>query len=115
MCGIAGFVGGKWSGRAQAVSVAARMGRTIVHRGPDHSDVWIDEEARVAFAHDRLAILDLSATGNQPMSSHSGRYVIVYNGEPNRGTPSPRSAQTPASLALFPSVCTMCLPRKGDS
>ena len=81
MCGIAGFVGGKWSGRAQAASVAARMGGTILHRGPDHSDVWIDEDARVAFAHNRLSILDLSAAGNQPMASHSGRYVIVYNGE----------------------------------
>jgi asparagine synthase (glutamine-hydrolysing) len=81
MCGIAGFVGGKWSGRAQAAATAAGMGRTILHRGPDHSDVWIDEEARVAFAHNRLAILDLSAAGNQPMASHSGRYQIVYNGE----------------------------------
>lgn len=57
------------------------MGGTILHRGPDHSDVWIDEDARVAFAHNRLSILDLSAAGNQPMASHSGRYVIVYNGE----------------------------------
>jgi asparagine synthase (glutamine-hydrolysing) len=81
MCGIAGFVGGKWSGRAQAAAIAAHMGRTILHRGPDHSDVWIDEDARLAFAHNRLAILDLSAAGNQPMASHSGRYVIVYNGE----------------------------------
>jgi asparagine synthase (glutamine-hydrolysing) len=81
MCGIGGFVGGKWSGRAQAAAIAAHMGRTILHRGPDHSDVWIDEEARVAFAHNRLAILDLSAAGNQPMASHSGRYVLVYNGE----------------------------------
>jgi asparagine synthase (glutamine-hydrolysing) len=81
MCGIAGFVGGKWSGRAQAAATLARMGRTIRHRGPDHSDVWIDEEARAAFVHNRLSILDLSAAGNQPMASHSGRYVIVYNGE----------------------------------
>jgi asparagine synthase (glutamine-hydrolysing) len=57
------------------------MNCSIAHRGPDHSDIWIDEEAKVAFAHDRLAIVDLSAAGNQPMTSPSGRYVIIYNGE----------------------------------
>lgn len=81
MCGIAGFVGGNWSGRARIAAIATEMGRTIQHRGPDHSDVWIDEEAKVVFAHNRLSILDLSAAGYQPMASHSGRYVIVYNGE----------------------------------
>jgi asparagine synthase (glutamine-hydrolysing) len=81
MCGIAGFVGGKWSGRAQAAAVAAHMARTIRHRGPDHSDVWIGTQAQVAFAHNRLAIIDLSAAGNQPMVSQSGRYVIAFNGE----------------------------------
>ena len=98
MCGIAGFVGGKWSSRAQAKSIAARMGGTILHRGPDHSDVWIDDEARVAFAHNRLAILDLSAAGNQPMTSHSGRYVIVYNGE-IYNHPQIRDELTEAGLA----------------
>jgi asparagine synthase (glutamine-hydrolysing) len=81
MCGIAGFIGGDWPGRERVAATLQRMGQSIVHRGPDHSDIWIDDDARVAFAHDRLAILDLSPAGNQPMASASGRFVIIYNGE----------------------------------
>ena len=81
MCGIAGFVGGAWRDGAEARQTLGRMARSISYRGPDHSDVWLDEAARIGFAHNRLAILDLSAAGNQPMHSHSGRYVTVYNGE----------------------------------
>ena len=61
--------------------MAGRMGSSIAHRGPDHSDVWIEGESGVAFVHNRLAIVDLSAAGNQPMHSPGGRYVIIYNGE----------------------------------
>jgi asparagine synthase (glutamine-hydrolysing) len=81
MCGIAGFVGGNWTSRAEIAATLVRMNRSILHRGPDRSDSWMDEEARVGFAHNRLAILDLSSAGDQPMQSHSGRYVIIYNGE----------------------------------
>jgi asparagine synthase (glutamine-hydrolysing) len=81
MCGIAGFVGGKWVSRTDIATIARKMGRSIAHRGPDHSDIWIGEAAEVALVHDRLSILDLSPAGNQPMTSPSGRYVIVYNGE----------------------------------
>jgi asparagine synthase (glutamine-hydrolysing) len=81
MCGIAGFVGGQWRRSGDITAALARMSRSIRHRGPDHSAVWMDEPARVAFAHNRLAIVDLSPAGNQPMTSPSGRYVIVYNGE----------------------------------
>ena len=81
MCGIAGFVGGSWNRDAEARAILTRMKASIAHRGPDHSDMWIDGESRVGFAHNRLAILDLSAAGNQPMASHSGRFVIIYNGE----------------------------------
>ena len=55
MCGIAGFIGGDWSRRQVEVTLD-RMRRSIAHRGPDHSDVWIDDENRVGFAHNRLAI-----------------------------------------------------------
>jgi asparagine synthase (glutamine-hydrolysing) len=57
------------------------MVRRIGYRGPDDSGVWCDEAAGVALGHVRLSILDLSAAGHQPMVSHSGRYVITYNGE----------------------------------
>jgi asparagine synthase (glutamine-hydrolysing) len=81
MCGIAGFVGGQWGRGAEVTAVLTRMNRCIRHRGPDYSDIWFDEAARVAFAHNRLAIVDLSEAGNQPMTSASGRFVTVYNGE----------------------------------
>ena len=81
MCGIAGFVGGKWSSEAEQARTLAAMARSIRHRGPDHSAVWLDVESQVGFAHNRLAIIRRSPAGNQPMHSHSGRYVIVYNGE----------------------------------
>ncbi len=57
------------------------MNRALAHRGPDANDVWQDPEIPVVLAQGRLAIIDLSEKGLQPMPSHSGRYVIVYNGE----------------------------------
>jgi asparagine synthase (glutamine-hydrolysing) len=77
MCGIAGFV---HNGAPEAARrAAAAMADCLAHRGPDGSDVWCEGEA--ALAHRRLAIVDLSPTGAQPMVSCSGRYVIVLNGE----------------------------------
>ena len=57
------------------------MIRTLPHRGPDDEGVWVDVEARVAFGHRRLSIVDLSPAGHQPMVSPAGRYVITFNGE----------------------------------
>jgi asparagine synthase (glutamine-hydrolysing) len=56
-----------------------RMTTTLAHRGPDRRDVWGDGNA--ALGHARLSIIDLSESGNQPMQTDDGRYVIVYNGE----------------------------------
>ena len=81
MCGIAGFLGGDWSNADAAKGVLERMAASLRHRGPDRSDIWLDHGSKIGFAHTRLAIVDLSAAGNQPMRSHSGRYVIAYNGE----------------------------------
>ena len=55
--------------------------RTIVHRGPDDGGSWIDTTARIALGNRRLAIVDLSMDGHQPMESADGRLVITYNGE----------------------------------
>ena len=82
MCGLAGFVdpAARWS-EADLRATATRMAGSLAHRGPDSAGVWVDVEAGVAFGHRRLAIIDLSPEGNQPMLSADGRYVIAYNGE----------------------------------
>ena len=77
MCGIVGYVGG----RAIERSTLEASCRSLAHRGPDGTDTWVDESAPVGLSHRRLAILDLSEAGRQPMVSASGRYRIVYNGE----------------------------------
>jgi asparagine synthase (glutamine-hydrolysing) len=82
MCGIAGFLdcSPETSGDQMRERVS-RMSGTLRHRGPDDQGVWIDCASRIALAHRRLSILDLSAAGHQPMQSACGRYVIVVNGE----------------------------------
>lgn len=54
---------------------------TLAHRGPDGDGVWVDAEMGIGFGHRRLAIVDLSDDGAQPMVSHDGRYVATFNGE----------------------------------
>ncbi len=80
MCGIAGFFDpGKKT--KDPSSVLKEMTDAITHRGPDDSGYFTDRESGIALGHRRLSILDLSPLGHQPMFSHSGRFVIVYNGE----------------------------------
>jgi asparagine synthase (glutamine-hydrolysing) len=82
MCGLAGA----WNLAADVPPEvlrdhAATMASVLTHRGPDDAGDWVDEQAGLALGHRRLAILDLSPLGRQPMVSASGRHVIVYNGE----------------------------------
>ncbi len=79
MCGIAGVLNAPSS--VVVESVARGMADTLAQRGPDDSGVWADPACRIALGHRRLAVLDLSAAGHQPMASTSGRYVTAYNGE----------------------------------
>ncbi|MDG0026257.1 asparagine synthase (glutamine-hydrolyzing) [Trinickia sp. Y13] len=81
MCGITGFMGGKLAKVEERAAVLTAMADRIRHRGPDDGDVWCDLDTLVGFGHRRLAIVDLSPAGHQPMKSASGRYVIAYNGE----------------------------------
>lgn len=82
MCGIAGLVNvaGAYSAQA-AASLATAMASQMVHRGPDDSGCWIDDDAYCALAHRRLSIIDTTSGGRQPMQSMDGRAVINYNGE----------------------------------
>ncbi|MEM7712837.1 MAG: asparagine synthase (glutamine-hydrolyzing) [Cyanobacteria bacterium P01_A01_bin.68] len=82
MCGITGF----WDISRQISNdklpqIVRQMSNTLTHRGPDDSGTWIDGEAGVALGHRRLAIIDLSPGGHQPMLSGDNRYAIVFNGE----------------------------------
>ncbi|MGH8809800.1 MAG: asparagine synthase (glutamine-hydrolyzing), partial [Noviherbaspirillum sp.] len=82
MCGFVGFLGGRPSyGEAGDTAILTRMTDAIAHRGPDDAGYWHDADHRVGFGHRRLAIVDLSPAGHQPMQSPGSRYVIVYNGE----------------------------------
>lgn len=77
MCGIAGLVQRK--GKPADSETIIRMTESVAHRGPDSGDYM--REGAVALGHRRLSILDLSDLGRQPMSDHSGRFTVTYNGE----------------------------------
>ena len=79
MCGIAGFIDNKTS--YDPLLIAKSMGSAIYKRGPDSEGIWQDSNYGVNLIHRRLAILDLTEAGHQPMISHCGRYVMIFNGE----------------------------------
>jgi len=77
MCGLCGVV--RLDDVPVSVPEIAKMTETIVHRGPDGEGIWVDGGA--GLGHRRLAIIDLTPTGHQPMGNESGDVLIVYNGE----------------------------------
>ncbi len=82
MCGFAGLLDTSAStSDANLCAAVQRMGDSLRHRGPDDAGVWTDAAAGIALSSRRLAVIDISAAGHQPMVSHSGRYVIAFNGE----------------------------------
>ena len=82
MCGLTGaFDPNQQLGEDSLRQMVGQMTSAIVHRGPDDVGLWVEPEARVAFGHRRLSIIDLSEAGQQPMVSANGRWVIAYNGE----------------------------------
>ena len=78
MCGISGFYSNSLSTFDNAI---IKMNSAIYHRGPDTNGQWYDKNSGVVLGHQRLSIIDLSKSGNQPMQSNSGRLVLTYNGE----------------------------------
>jgi asparagine synthase (glutamine-hydrolysing) len=82
MCGLAGlFDLARRHDKGALRQIVASMGQTLIHRGPDDQGQWVDADAGIGLAHQRLSIVDLSACGRQPMTSASGRHVLVFNGE----------------------------------
>ena len=77
MCGIAGLL--HFDGRPADPLLVQRMGEAVRHRGPDGEGLFVD--GPVGLAHRRLAIIDLSPAGHQPMATADGRFVLSYNGE----------------------------------
>lgn len=77
MCGIAGFCDFAGNNKVNI----ERMKERMYHRGPDAGGSYFSEDGQVTLGHRRLSIVDLSENGTQPMKSHSGRYVMVFNGE----------------------------------
>ncbi|MFY0214355.1 asparagine synthase (glutamine-hydrolyzing) [Bacillus cereus] len=82
MCGFTGYVtrNSNYSEK-EMLEDLLQMNNSIIHRGPDSGGTWINAERGIALGHRRLAIVDLTPEGHQPMYSNSGRYVIVFNGE----------------------------------
>src|SRR5687768_13515665 len=82
MCGVVGILDPRRRrAPADTERILEAMAEAMTLRGPDGCGVWSDPGCGIGFGHRRLAILDLSAAGHQPMVSASGRYVISYNGE----------------------------------
>lgn len=77
MCGIGGLL--YFGSRRASQEILGRMASSVAHRGPDDSGVWVDGPA--GLLNRRLAIIDLSSAGRQPMSSEYGSLVVTYNGE----------------------------------
>ena len=78
MCGINGFYSKSLS---TFNDVIFKMNSAISHRGPDTNGAWLDKNSGIVLGHQRLSIIDLSVTGNQPMQSSSSRFILTYNGE----------------------------------
>ncbi|MGI9087343.1 MAG: asparagine synthase (glutamine-hydrolyzing) [Chthoniobacterales bacterium] len=80
MCGIAGFIGSNLS-RDKLEELLRGFERDLRHRGPDDRGFFVSRDGVAGLVNTRLAILDLSPAGHQPMQSPDGRYTIVFNGE----------------------------------
>lgn len=80
MCGISGFLSFN-NNFNNSSKLLREITSKIEHRGPDANGYWTCVRDKIYLGHTRLSILDLSANGNQPMTSSCGRYVISFNGE----------------------------------
>ncbi len=80
MCGIAGIVAGQYDASLLQERLQS-MHQLMRHRGPDGEGMYVDADGSAALAQNRLAIIELSDAGRQPMSTSDGRFTIIFNGE----------------------------------
>ncbi|MGD1147911.1 MAG: asparagine synthase (glutamine-hydrolyzing) [Thermoanaerobaculaceae bacterium] len=122
MCGIAAICSFDPRGPAVDREELLRIRDSMASRGPDGSGEWFSPDGRVGLGHRRLAIIDLSATGDQPMVSADGTRVIVFNGEiynyrelrsllPDGGAGLRGTSDTEVLLELYAVMGTEMLPR----
>jgi asparagine synthase (glutamine-hydrolysing) len=81
MCGIAGILNYRHTGAPAHREELLKIRDAMATRGPDGAGLWINDDRRVGLAHRRLAIIDLSGAGAQPMASGDGLLHVVFNGE----------------------------------
>ncbi len=81
MCGIAGIYAFSTNTPPVNTEELIRIRDTMTNRGPDGKGLWVSANKRCALAHQRLAIIDLTEAGHQPMSTANGRFHISFNGE----------------------------------
>jgi len=79
MCAISGMV--VWEDGIINIDIIKDLNNLMSHRGPDGEGIWQSPDKLVVLGHRRLAILDVGKSGNQPMMSHNGKYIITFNGE----------------------------------
>ncbi len=77
MCGITGII----ANRPFNQKALSAMTERLVHRGPDGQGQWVSEDGQVGLGHRRLAVIDTSQGGHQPMVDPSSRYILTFNGE----------------------------------
>jgi len=122
MCGIAAICSLDPRGPLVDRDELLRIRDSMAARGPDGFGEWISPDGRVGLGHRRLAIIDLSPTGAQPMASADGAAVIVFNGEiynyrelrallPDGGAKLRGTSDTEVLLALYAAMGTAMLPR----
>jgi asparagine synthase (glutamine-hydrolysing) len=119
---MCGFVGIASKVPLQRVDQLLTMRDTMIHRGPDDAGVFLSHDGRIGLAHRRLAIIDLSPGGHQPMLDESGELCIVFNGEiynykelrwelKNKGHSFRSASDTEVILAAYREWGTDCLQR----
>jgi len=81
MCGFVGFFVPSTQSSVDIPLILNQMISDLAHRGPDDEGLWLDLKAGIGLGHRRLAILDISPTGHQPMTTSDGHFAIAYNGE----------------------------------